>query len=257
MSEELSNTALSVQQLTANMSQCSQVPDRQQENITADPEPLITLPGHQSTDIVQQISPKPSTSSQSIPVLSNQTKNIPSPSTTLLFSPEAVRPLPKAPPRKSTNRGRKTRKSTIYTDTPEKEEIRREHENRLKRTKAKQVKKRLDGEEKTKRNVRNRKKNITQDESSEEEEYYCLVCVSAYSESRPREKWIQCTECKMWAHEECTKDRLYGTCPRNHCFQYSELFVTLFTISPMANGRNGGFEHGIEDCVKVRRLHHM
>jgi hypothetical protein len=50
----------------------------------------------------------------------------------------------KAPARKSINRGRLTRKSTIYTDTPEKENIRREHENRL--NQAKKVKKRLDGE---------------------------------------------------------------------------------------------------------------
>ncbi|KAG5892532.1 hypothetical protein JTB14_011121 [Gonioctena quinquepunctata] len=63
----------------------------------------------------------------------------------LLYSHEAVRPLPKAPPRKS-NKGRKTRKSTIYTDTPEKEAIRKEqHETRLERIKSKQVKKSLDG----------------------------------------------------------------------------------------------------------------
>ncbi|GBP80086.1 hypothetical protein EVAR_22009_1 [Eumeta japonica] len=106
---------------------------------------------------------------------------------------KAIRPLLKAPPRKLTNRGRKTRKSTIYTDTPEKEEIRREYEGRLKRTKAKQVNKRLDGG-KTKSNATNRKKTNTQEESSSEEEYYCVVCMSAYSESRPREKWIQCTD---------------------------------------------------------------
>jgi hypothetical protein len=77
--------------------------------------------------INQETSPRPSTSAFVV-----------------VFTPEAVRPLPKAPPRKS-NKGRKTRKSIIYTDTPEKEEIRKEHETRLKRTKAKQVKKRLDG----------------------------------------------------------------------------------------------------------------
>lgn len=213
-SGEPSNAALLVQQPTVNMSQCSQVSDREQENIIANPELLIILPGHQSSCSVQQISPKPSTSSQVIPVLTNQTDNIMTSSTPLLFSPEAVRPLPKAPPRKLTNRGRKTRKSTIYTDTPEKEKIREEHENKLKRTKAKQVKKMLDGGGKTKRHATNRKKTTTQHESSssEEEECYCLVCMSAYSESRPREKWIQCTQCKMWAHEECTKGSLSYVC---------------------------------------------
>ncbi|XP_045445765.1 uncharacterized protein LOC123653829 [Melitaea cinxia] len=137
-----------------------------------------------------------------------QTTNIPH--TLLLFSPEIVRPLPKAPARKLTNRGRKTRKSTIYTDTPEKEEIRKEHENRLKRTKAKQVKKRLDGG-RIKRNATNRNK-THELSSSEEEDCYCLVCMSAYSKSRPREKWIQCTKCKIWAHEECTKGYLSYVC---------------------------------------------
>ncbi|XP_037870942.1 uncharacterized protein LOC119629361 [Bombyx mori] len=211
--EELSNEALLVQQPTENMPQCSQVLDKEQENIIANPKLLIILPGHESSSSAQQISPKPSKSSQSIPVLTTQTGSIMTLTTPSLFSPEVIRPLPKAPPRKLTNRGRKTRKSTIYTDTPEKEEIRREYENRLKRTKAKQVKKRLDGG-KTKTNARSRGKIKMHQESSssEEEECYCVVCMSAYSESRPREKWIQCTVCKMWAHEECTQGSLSYVC---------------------------------------------
>lgn len=70
--------------------------------------------------------------------------------------------LPKAPPRK-TYRGRKTRKSKIYTDTPDMEEIRKEHENRLKRTKTKLVKKIFDGG-KAIRNAAKRKKTNTQQE---------------------------------------------------------------------------------------------
>lgn len=206
--EDFSNADLFVEQQTTNIPQYTQLPDREQKNIITHPEPLISLPRHQSS--VQQISLKPSTSSQSIPVLLNQTENIATSSTPLLFSPEIVRPLPKAPARKLTNRGRKTRKSTIYTDTPEKEEIRKEHENRLKRTKAKQVKKRLDGG-RIKRNATNRNK-THELSSSEEEDCYCLVCMSAYSKSRPREKWIQCTKCKMWAHEECTEGYLSYVC---------------------------------------------
>ena len=30
----------------------------------------------------------------------------------------------------------------------------------------------------------------------------CLVCVELYSNSRPREKWVQCIQCKGWAHQE-------------------------------------------------------
>lgn len=162
--EELSNAPLLVQQPSESKpNKYSQALEKEQENIIVNPEP--------------------STSFQSIPVLKDQMENIATSTTPPLFSPDAIRPLPKAPPRKLTNRGRKTRKSTIYTDSPEKEEIRREYENRLKRTKAKQIKKRLDGG-KTKRNVRNRKKTKAQQESSsEEEECYCVVCMSAYSES--------------------------------------------------------------------------
>jgi hypothetical protein len=53
-------------------------------------------------------------------------------------------PLSKALPKKSINRGRKTWKITICTDTPEKENMRGEHENRL--NQAKKGKQRLDGE---------------------------------------------------------------------------------------------------------------
>lgn len=57
----------------------------------------------------------------------------PGPSTTLealVFSPEEVRPFPRAGPRLQTNRGRKKRKTAILTDTPEKMAIEKEYENR-------------------------------------------------------------------------------------------------------------------------------
>ncbi|KAF5304778.1 hypothetical protein FQA39_LY09555 [Lamprigera yunnana] len=115
---------------------------------------VIQQQGSSVSEIEQEkITPKPSTSAQLTPPLINRFENVASSS----------------PPRK-TNRERKTRKFTIYTDTPEKEEIRKEHENRLQWTKAKQVKKILYGG-KTKTNTKKRKKiNIQQESSSEEEE---------------------------------------------------------------------------------------
>lgn len=180
----------------------------EQEN-NVNPETFAIPPRHHSIISIQDISPEPSTSTQLIPLLTNQPATLASSSAALVFSPESIRPFPTAPPRK-TNRGRKTRKSTIYTDTPEKEEMRKEHENKIKRTKAKQVKKRLDGG-KSKRNT-NSKTSTQYASSSEEEECYCLVCMSQYSESRPGENWIQCTGCKLWAHEECTKGDLSYVC---------------------------------------------
>ena len=37
-------------------------------------------------------------------------------------------------------------------------------------------------------------------ESSDEEEWFCLFCVEPYSNSRAGEKWIKCMSCKDWAH---------------------------------------------------------
>ena len=44
------------------------------------------------------------------------------------------------------------------------------------------------------------------------EEWTCLVCCEPYANSRPREKWVQCSSCKQWAHEECTPGELFYTC---------------------------------------------
>lgn len=115
-----------------------------------------------------------------------------------MFSPEALRPYPKAPPRKIGTRGRKTKKSAIYTDTVEKKAIRKEYEERQKRWKNKQTKKKLlepstgkTNKGKGKGKAKKKKANTPPD-SSEEEEYYCLLCLETYSASRPGESWVQC-----------------------------------------------------------------
>ncbi|KAL3270239.1 hypothetical protein HHI36_009295 [Cryptolaemus montrouzieri] len=121
--EEPTNAASFVQQPMENMPQYSQALGEEQVNVITNPALLITLLLSSISNV--RLSPTPSTSFQSIPVLTNQTQNVTTSTTPPLFSPEAIRPLPTAPLRKLTNRGRKTRKSAIYTDTPEKEEIRR------------------------------------------------------------------------------------------------------------------------------------
>ncbi|KAL0879656.1 hypothetical protein ABMA27_003371 [Loxostege sticticalis] len=110
-----------------------------------------------------------------------------------------VRPFPKAAPRKT--RGARSKKSTIYTVTPEKEAIRQTYEERTKRLKAKQVKKNLTGQKgiakgKGKTKAKNK---ITSPSTSEEDEYFCLICVSAYSSRK----------CGLWAHLECTGGSRY------------------------------------------------
>lgn len=50
-----------------------------------------------------------------------------------IFSPSKIRPFPKAPPRKKNTVSRRKRKSTILTDTPEKEALRIEYEDKMKK----------------------------------------------------------------------------------------------------------------------------
>ncbi|CAH1968480.1 unnamed protein product [Acanthoscelides obtectus] len=48
------------------------------------------------------------------------------------------------------------------------------------------------------------------DESSSEEsnglEWYCIICCNAYSDYAPGENWIECRDCKNWAHSQCLED---------------------------------------------------
>jgi len=45
----------------------------------------------------------------------------------------------------------------------------------------------------------------------EDEEWPCVVCGESFS--RPREVWLQCQECKLWAHSDCTAGDGYFICP--------------------------------------------
>ncbi|CAG5035746.1 unnamed protein product [Parnassius apollo] len=65
-----------------------------------------------------------------------ETANEPTPSCSGLqktFSPSKIRPLPKAPPRKTNTNSRRKRKSTVLTDTPEKEALQKEYEEKMKK----------------------------------------------------------------------------------------------------------------------------
>ncbi|KAG5862831.1 hypothetical protein JTB14_024432 [Gonioctena quinquepunctata] len=129
----------------------------------------------------------------------NDEQSTPKPSTSgtqSVFSPEVVRPYPKAPPRKTSIRSQKT-DTQIYryrytdTDTPEKDAIRHEYEERQRRLKGKQVKKKFLGagsENKNKEKGKGKKtKGNTPPASPEGEDFYCLVCLEAYSGNRSGE----------------------------------------------------------------------
>ncbi|XP_072403230.1 uncharacterized protein [Diabrotica undecimpunctata] len=127
-----------------------------------------------------------------------------------VFSPESVRPLPKAPPRKNSRTNRRKIKSAVLTDTPTKNEIAAIEANR----KTKNVKKRVfsERENKPKKTKKTLKKKRTSVDEETENDCFCLVCLEAYADSRSKEKWVQCLDCKGWAHVDCTGDELHYVC---------------------------------------------
>jgi len=61
-----------------------------------------------------------------------------------------------------------------------------------------------------------RKKDISDDSDSDiEPEYYCIVCMEPFSNSKSREKWVKCISCSNWAHAACTDDDKRYFC--HHC----------------------------------------
>jgi len=75
----------------------------------------------------------------------------------------------------------------------------------------------------------NKKRNKKDYEASDDEETFCLVCTEPYSNSRAREKWVQCTACHMWAHEACT-DAVAVTSATNVTTMTALSVQTCFTL---------------------------
>ncbi|XP_041347801.1 uncharacterized protein LOC121367590 [Gigantopelta aegis] len=69
------------------------------------------------------------------------------------------------------------------------------------------------GKGKGKAKPRPRKKQRCEMSSSEDEEWPCLICGEPFENSRPREVWVQCHDCKKWAHRDCTEGQDCFICP--------------------------------------------
>lgn len=97
---------------------------------------------------------------------------------TLEFVPEVIRPYPKAGAR-SVKRGRKKRSAAILTATPDKDNTTEIVIDQI--SKRQRATKRL----------------------KEDTEWFCIVCMDPYGESKSGEEWMQCIKCKYWAHSNC------------------------------------------------------
>ncbi|KAL4223621.1 hypothetical protein ACF0H5_017090 [Mactra antiquata] len=127
-------------------------------------------------------------------------------------------PLPKLATKRS--RSRKAEKATLLTSSPYKQmmldEISAKSSSKTSNKKTKIDQKRRKVNVKRKKRVQSK-----QDDSSDEDEWPCIICCEPYSHSRPRDVWVECQVCKLWAHEQCTPGTAQFICP-NCESDYSE-----------------------------------
>ena len=130
------------------------------------------------------------------------------PSTSHVISPEHTRPFPKACPLKGVRRGRQPGRTMVLTDTPEKDAIFLEKQQktckRKGRAKASSADRALVATKKAKPSPVN-----------DDDACTCLLCDEPFSNSLSGEKWVQCTACRMWTHGNCTTGDKCFVC--DHC----------------------------------------
>lgn len=155
------------------------------------------------TDVAQEASSKenmsnqPSAAHSSSPVPSTSralpaTEPVPSTSSTDLL--KQLSPFPDASKKRLVTRARKTQKSEIITSSPYKKDIEERQKSRSnKKDKAKKQKGK--GAKKTLKTTKNIQ-SLSQEDREKETE--CIICGETFEED-----WIQCHECKDWAHEDC------------------------------------------------------
>lgn len=167
--------------------------------------------------------PQPSTSGVRLstpPLQNEEIIPMPPPPTKSQCTPELIRPLPKADfNTKPKDTKRLKGKTAILTDTPEKDLLEQRYNQKL----VSNAKKKVVGGRQTKKSVetvckkknRGRKRKLTkEDGTSSDDETICLVCCGAYKKSK--EDWLQCRQCREWAHAKCANDDPLFVC--NNCF---------------------------------------
>jgi hypothetical protein len=105
------------------------------------------------------------------------------------FSPETVRPHPKAHSNKKTRKGRKRRSAAILTDTPVKSAL--------------EIEQRKSAVKRPVKAIKVKAKNVKRNLNFVSGDCLCLVCSDSWINSRPGEQWSSCIKCNGWAHSEC------------------------------------------------------
>lgn len=142
------------------------------------------------------------------------------------ISPSALMPPPHHERKKAEARDRRRGKTVVLTSSPYKMELEsllKEIKNKPKQVKKETRKRNLFQDETVPEKNQGKKNTIrkknpgkkvcygkrkSEDTSDEEDENCsecaCIYCNDLYSNSKDREGWIQCLECRGWAHENCS-----------------------------------------------------
>lgn len=127
-------------------------------------------------------------------------------------SPREIRPPPEQKDPRIVKKPDKRRgKTVILTSSPYKLELELEEQGKTNKKEKKTLNQKLFKIPKQK-TVQTRKKkkfsiktdSLSSDEDDEESDEACIFCNELYAKSKSLEGWIQCLNCKGWAHEACS-----------------------------------------------------
>ena len=122
---------------------------------------------------------------------------------------ERISPKPKATC--SRQRKRKVESAAVITSSPYKKLL--QEKEQKKKSSQKKTSGKGKGKAKGKGKGKGKRKAPAHDDSSEDEEWPCLICGEPFVNSKSREMWIQCLQYKNWTHSDCTDESVYFVCP--------------------------------------------
>jgi hypothetical protein len=217
-----------VEDISIEIQQQSSAPAQKDSTIREDSPTICILNPRPIQPLTQTSEPQPCCSKS----LSSTPYQHLSPQTTFTVSPSDIMPFPQAERKIQQTTDKRKGRTVILTDSPYKNELesalmKKKVEDEEKKRKAKQMKIKVEkktnkkeqktmpnkrqlfaDEETQKKEVKRSKKEKVLDwnESSDEEgdNAACVYCNALYTDSKGDEGWIQCTQCRGWAHDSCS-----------------------------------------------------